>query len=59
MWVVMPFGVKNGLPTYRRAITKMFHEYIFFDDFTNFNDVLNHFEKLKKRFLSVERLVLA
>jgi hypothetical protein len=55
----MPFGVKNGLPTYRRAITKMFHEYIFFDDFTNFNDVLNHFEKLKKRFLSVERLVLA
>jgi hypothetical protein len=24
----MPFGVKNGPPTYQRAITKAFHEYI-------------------------------
>ncbi len=28
VWVVMPFGVKNGPPIYQRAITKSFHEYI-------------------------------
>jgi len=42
VWVVMPFGVKNGPPTYQRAITKAFREYtdvfmkIFLDDFTIF-----------------------
>jgi hypothetical protein len=24
----MPFGVKNGPPSYQRAVTKAFHEYI-------------------------------
>ncbi len=54
MWVVMPFGVKNGPPTYQREITNAFHEYIdvfmkiFFDDFTVFGDLSTHFEKLKK-----------
>ncbi len=54
VWVVMPFGVKNGPPTYQRAITNAFHEYIdvfmkiFFDDFTIFGDLSTHFEKLKK-----------
>jgi hypothetical protein len=39
----MPFGVKNGPPTYQSAITKTFHEYIdvfmkiFLDDFIIFN----------------------
>jgi len=53
----MPFGVKNGLPTYQRAITKTFHEYIdvfmkiFIDDFIVFNDLSTHFEKLKKCFV--------
>ncbi len=28
VWVVMPFGVKNGPPIYQREITKAFHEYI-------------------------------
>jgi hypothetical protein len=28
VWVVMPFGVKNGPPTYQRATAKTFHEYI-------------------------------
>ncbi len=56
VWVVMPFGVKNGVPTYHRAITKMFCEYIdvfmkiFLDDFTIFNDMSIHLEKLKKMF---------
>jgi len=26
VWVVMAFGVKNGPPTYQRAITKVFHK---------------------------------
>jgi len=24
VWVVMPFGVKNGLPTYQKVVTKTF-----------------------------------
>ncbi len=30
VWVVMPFGVKNGPPTYQRVVTKTFfiHENI-------------------------------
>jgi hypothetical protein len=45
VWVVMPFGVKNGPPTYQRITTKLFCEYIdvfmiiFLDDFTIFNDL--------------------
>jgi len=26
VWVAMPFGVKNGQPTYQRALIKAFHE---------------------------------
>jgi hypothetical protein len=53
----MPFGVKNGLPTYEKAMIKTFPEYIdvfmkiFLDDFTIFNDLSTHLEKLKKCFL--------
>jgi hypothetical protein len=56
MWVVMPLGVKNGPPTYQRAITKAFCKYInvfmkiFLDDFTIFNDLSAHLEKLKNCF---------
>jgi hypothetical protein len=56
VWVVMPFGVKNGLPTYQRVVTKAFHEYInifmkiFLDDFTTFSDLTTHLEELKKCF---------
>jgi hypothetical protein len=53
----MPFGVNNEPPTYQRAITKTFCEYIdvfmkiFVDDFIVFNDLSTHFhEKLKKCF---------
>jgi hypothetical protein len=41
----MLFGAKNEPPTYQRAITKTFHEYIdvfmkiFLDDFIIFNDL--------------------
>jgi hypothetical protein len=54
VWVVMPFGVKNGPPTYQKAITKAFHQYInmfmkiFLNDFIVFNDLSTHLEKLKK-----------
>jgi hypothetical protein len=56
VWVVMPFGVKNGPPIYQKIITKAFHEYIdvlmkiFFDDFTVFSDLSTHLNKLKKCF---------
>ncbi len=61
MWVVMPFGVKNGPPTYQKAITKAFREYInafmkiFLDDFTNFSDLSTHFKKFKKCFLKCKK----
>jgi len=56
----MPFGVKNGPPTYQRAITKTFREYInvfmkiFLNDFTICNDMSTHLEKLIKCFLKCE-----
>jgi len=56
VWVVMPFGLKNGPPTYQRAITKSFCEYIdvfmkiFLDDFIVFSDLSTHLEKLRKCF---------
>jgi hypothetical protein len=56
----MPFGVKKGPPTYQRAITKTFREYInvfkkiFLNDFTICNDMSTHLEKLIKCFLKCE-----
>jgi hypothetical protein len=53
----MPFGVKNGPPTYQRAMTKAFHEYIdvfmkiFLDDLKIFSDLSTHLKKFKKCFL--------
>jgi hypothetical protein len=53
----MPFGFKNGPPTYQRVVTKAFHEYIdvfmkiFLYNFIVFNDLSTHLEKLKKCFL--------
>jgi len=53
----MPFGEKNGPPTYQRVITKTFREYIDvfmkknLDDLIVFNDLSTHLEKLKKCFL--------
>jgi hypothetical protein len=52
----MPFGVKSGSPTYQKAITKAFWEYIdvlmkiFLDDFIVFSDLSTHLEKFKKCF---------
>jgi hypothetical protein len=48
VWVAMPFGVKNGPPTYQRAVTKAFYEYInvfmkiLLNDFIVFNDLSTH-----------------
>jgi hypothetical protein len=53
----MPFGVKNGLSTYQKAITKIFCEHIdvfmkiFLDDFTIFSDLLTHLEKFTKCYI--------
>jgi hypothetical protein len=44
----MSFGAKNGPPTYQKAITKAFREYLdnfmkmFLDDFIVYNDMENH-----------------
>jgi hypothetical protein len=49
----MPFGVKNGPPTYQIVVTKTFKEYldnfmkIFLDDFIVYNDMDSHLQKLK------------
>jgi hypothetical protein len=49
----MPFGVKNGPPTFQRTISKTFKKYldqfmkIFLDDFTIYNDMESHLMKLK------------
>ncbi len=53
IWKVMSFGVKNGTPTYQRAMTKTFNEYldnfmkIFLDDFTVYCDMESHLQKLR------------
>jgi hypothetical protein len=49
---------KTEPPTYQKVVTKALREYIdvfmkiFLDDFTNFNDMSTHLEKLKKCFLT-------
>jgi hypothetical protein len=49
----MSFGVKNGPPTYQITVTKTFRKYlddfmkIFLDDFTLYNDMESHLQKLK------------
>jgi hypothetical protein len=48
IWKVMPFGVKNGPPTFKRDMTKSFRENmdyfmkIFMDDFTRYSDMEIH-----------------
>ncbi len=65
MWVMMPFGVRNGSPTYQKVVTKVFCEYInifmkiFLNDFTIFNDILIDLKNLENVLSSVESLVLA
>jgi hypothetical protein len=57
----MPFGVKNGPPTYQRVVTKAFREYIdvfmkiFLDDFIVLSDLSTHLKKLKKCFLKCRK----
>jgi hypothetical protein len=49
----MPFGVKNGPPTFQRAVNRAFREYldqfmkIFLDDFIVYNDMESHLMKLR------------
>ncbi len=53
MWMVMPFGVKNGPPTFQKTINRTFREYldqfmkIFLDDFMVYNDMESHLMKFK------------
>ncbi len=49
----MPFGVKNGPPTFQRVINRAFKKYldefmkIFLDDFTVYSDMGSHLMKFK------------
>ncbi len=51
--MVMPFGVKIGPPTFQRAISKCFGEYldqfikIFLGDFIVYNDMESHLMKFR------------
>jgi len=53
VWMVMPFGVKNGPPTFQRVVSRTFRKYldqfmkIFLDDFIVYIDMENHLMKLK------------
>jgi hypothetical protein len=53
VWMVMPFGVKNGPPTFQIAVSKAFRKYldqfmkIFSNDFIVYNDMESHFMKLR------------
>jgi hypothetical protein len=50
--MVIPFGVKNGPPTFQRTINKAFRNYldqfmkIFLDDFIVYSDMENHLMKV-------------
>ncbi len=56
------FWVKNGPPTYQRAITKAFCEYIdvfmkiFLDNFPIFNDPIHSFGKTHKVFSKMQKV---
>jgi hypothetical protein len=45
VWMVMPFGVKNGPPIFQRVVSRAFREYldqfmkIFLDDFIVYSDM--------------------
>jgi hypothetical protein len=49
----MPFGVKNGSPTFQIIVSRTFKEYfhqsmkIFLDDFIVYNDIESHLMKLR------------
>jgi hypothetical protein len=51
--MVMPFGVKNGPPTFQRAINIAFREYLdqfmktFLDEFMVYNDMESHLMEFK------------
>jgi len=63
--IVMPFGVKNGPPTFHKVVSKAFKEYlnqfmkIFLDDFRIYNDMENHFMKFKLCFQKCKKYIIS
>ncbi len=53
VWMVMPFGVKNGPLIFEKVVSKTFREYldqfmkIFLDDFIVYNNMENHLMMFK------------
>jgi hypothetical protein len=52
VWLTMPFGIKNGPPTYQLAVDRVFKDYLgkfmklILDDFTVYNSIKDHIHKL-------------
>jgi hypothetical protein len=61
----MPFGVKNGPPTFQKAVSKAFGEYlgqfmrIFLDDFTIYSDMESHLMKLILSFQKYKECIIS
>ncbi len=59
--MVMPFGVKNGPPTFQKVVSKAFKKYlnqfmkIFLDDFRVYSDMENHLMKFKLCFQNCKK----
>jgi hypothetical protein len=58
----MPFGVKNGPPTFHRAVRRAFREYldqfmkIFLNDFIIYSDMESHLMKLTLYFRNAKNI---
>jgi hypothetical protein len=63
--MVMPFGVKNGPPTFQISISRAFKEYldqfkkIFLDDFIVYSDIKNHLIKFRLRFQKCKAYIIS
>ncbi len=62
VWMVMPFGVKNGPLIFQKARSKSFGKYldrfmkIFLDDFTIYSDMESHMMKLNFAFRTIKNI---
>jgi hypothetical protein len=60
----MPFGVKNGPPTFQRIVSKAFIEYLdqfmkmFLDDFAIYSDMESHLMKLRLCFHKCKEYII-
>jgi hypothetical protein len=57
VWLVMPFGITNGPPTYQWVVDRVFKDYLgkfmklFLDDFIVYSSIEDHIHKLRLCFI--------